>query len=156
MKGRKPKALELRLIDGSRNVSPPSAQALAAADTIDSPPAWFSTTQSALWAHYIEHAPLGLLRTLDRELLTVWTVAADLHAMATQQINKYGMLVKSPINNNPMPSPYLRIIDRQAEIMMRASSELGFSPTGRARSTLAAGGKKDTNRFANNGFNRRA
>ena len=66
------------------------------------------------------------------------------------QVQKYGMVVKSPTQGIPVQSPYLPIINRQAEIMLRAASELGFSPTSRSRITLTDPGKKKENRFSNN------
>lgn len=41
-------------------------------------------------------------------------------------------MVKSP-SGYPMQSPYIAIANRQAEIMMRISSEFGFTPASRGR-----------------------
>lgn len=38
-----------------------------------------------------------------------------------------------------MPSPYLRIINHAALLMLRAASELGFSPAARPRLAAGAG-----------------
>ena len=38
-----------------------------------------------------------------------------------------------------MQNPYLPIINRQAEIMIRAAGDLGFTPVGRARMTKSIG-----------------
>ena len=78
-----------------------------------------------------------------------------MHHEAMLQVQKYGMVVKSPTQGIPVQSPYLPIINRQAEIMLRAASELGFSPTSRSRITLTDAGKKE-NRFSNNAAAKRA
>jgi P27 family predicted phage terminase small subunit len=53
-------------------------------------------------------------------------------AEATESIQKYGTMVKSP-TGYPMQSPYVSIANRQAEIMMRIASEFGFTPASRSR-----------------------
>jgi P27 family predicted phage terminase small subunit len=51
---------------------------------------------------------------------------------ATEAIQKYGTMVKSP-SGYPMQSPYVSVANRQAEIMMRIASEFGFTPASRSR-----------------------
>ena len=53
-------------------------------------------------------------------------------AEATEAIQKYGTMVKSP-SGYPVQSPYVSIANRQAEIMMRIASEFGFTPASRSR-----------------------
>jgi P27 family predicted phage terminase small subunit len=53
-------------------------------------------------------------------------------AEAMEQVQKYGTMVKSP-GGFPIQSPYLAIVNRQAEIMMRIASEFGFTPASRSR-----------------------
>lgn len=118
------------------------------------PPAWMSDTQKEIWRHAIEHAPKGLLRNLDSQLLGTWVIAADLHREASMKLQQFGMLVKSPHAGVPVQSPYLPIINRQAEIMIRAASELGFTPTSRSRITLGGSASKESNKFSNNAARR--
>jgi P27 family predicted phage terminase small subunit len=58
-------------------------------------------------------------------------------AEATQAIQKYGTMVKSP-SGYPMQSPYVAVANRQAEIMMRIASEFGFTPASRSRISTAS------------------
>ena len=51
---------------------------------------------------------------------------------------KRGLLWRAPGSNYPQQSPYLPIINRQAVIMIKAASEMGFSPVSRPR-VYAAG-----------------
>jgi P27 family predicted phage terminase small subunit len=53
-------------------------------------------------------------------------------AEATEAIQKFGTMVKSP-TGYPVQSPYVSIANRQTEIMMRIASEFGFTPASRSR-----------------------
>src|SRR4029078_4474708 len=76
--------------------------------------------------------PLGILTHLDRSALAAYCGAYALWAEATQAIQKFGAMVKSP-TGYPMQSPYISIANRQAEIMMTIASEFGFTPASRSR-----------------------
>jgi P27 family predicted phage terminase small subunit len=113
------------------------------------PPDWFSESQKAGWRYAIEHAPFGLLKRLDRSALVAWAVAEDAHRQAAEKVQQHGMLVKTA-QGTPIQSPYVGIMNRQANIMLRAIAQLGFSPSSRAGvSTLAPGSR--TNAFEQNG-----
>jgi P27 family predicted phage terminase small subunit len=75
---------------------------------------------------------LRLLTDLDRAALAAYCAAYALWAEATEAIQKYGAMVKSP-TGYPIQSPYVSIANRQAEIMMRIASEFGFTPASRSR-----------------------
>lgn len=149
MKGPKPTPSHLAVLKGGRGAEAARERLQEPQPEGDlfAPPGWLSPDQQEGWRYAIAHAPRGLLRNLDASLLAVWVVAEDLHRTAAQAVKQYGLLVKSPKQGAPMQSPYMAIINRQAEIMMRAASELGFTPTSRTRITLGAG-EKEKNRFA--------
>ena len=97
---------------------------------------------------------MRLLTNLDRATLAAYCGAYALWAEATAQIQKYGAMIKSP-QGFPIQSPYLSIANRQAEIMMRIASELGFTPASRSRIanittsvSTASARKKGANRHA--------
>ena len=73
-----------------------------------------------------------MLTNLDRAALAAYCGAYALWAEATEAIQKYGAMVKSP-TGYPVQSPYVSIANRQAEIMMRIASEFGFTPASRSR-----------------------
>ena len=75
---------------------------------------------------------LRLLTNLDRAALAAYCGAYALWAEATEAIQKYGAMIKSP-TGYPVQSPYLAIANREAEIMMRIASEFGFTPASRSR-----------------------
>jgi P27 family predicted phage terminase small subunit len=77
-------------------------------------------------------AKLNLMTKLDRAALAAYCVAYAIWLEAMEQIQKYGTMIKSP-TGFPIQSPYLAILNRQAEIMMRIASEFGFTPASRSR-----------------------
>ena len=136
MRGRKPIPTQLKVVRGN-----PGKRALnknepqPAGDLLD-PPAWMSESQKAGWSYAIENAPRGLLRKLDRSVLTAWVVAEDFHRRATEQVDKFGLLTKAPNTGLPIQSPYLPVVNKQAAIMLKAGEQLGFSPASRSRIQL--------------------
>jgi P27 family predicted phage terminase small subunit len=74
----------------------------------------------------------SLPRNLDRGALAAYCGAYAMWAEATEAIQKYGSMVKSP-SGYPVQSPYVSIANRQVEIMMRIASEFGFTPASRSR-----------------------
>jgi len=71
------------------------------------------------WARLTgELSKLNLITNLDRGALATYCGAYALWAEATEAIQKFGAMVKSP-TGYPMQSPYISIANRQAEIMMR-------------------------------------
>lgn len=136
MRGAKPKPTHLKLIAGnpgkrSLNRNEPKPQG-----DLHDPPDWLTDEQKAGWAYAIANAPVGLMKRLDRSALTAFVVAEDLHRQATQAVAKFGLITKSPIKGEPMQNPYLPIINRQAQIMLKAAAELGFTPSSRSRITV--------------------
>ena len=79
-----------------------------------------------------ELCALRMLTNLDRAALAAYCGAYALWAEATEAIQKYGAMIKSP-QGFPIQLPYLAIANRQAEIMMRIASEFGFTPASRSR-----------------------
>jgi P27 family predicted phage terminase small subunit len=82
------------------------------------------------------------LTPLDRAALAAYCGAYALWAEATEAIQKYGTMVKSP-SGYPIQSPYVSIANRQAEIMMRYASEFGFTPASRSRISRPADHESD-------------
>ena len=139
MRGRRPKPTHLKQLEGNpgkrrlNNHEPKPEGDLFAA------PEWMTDTQREGWAYAITHAPYGLLKELDRSILAIWVVAEDLHREAAEKIGQYGLLTKSPNAGLPLQSPYLAILNKQAQIMLKAGAELGFSPSSRTRVQVEPG-----------------
>jgi P27 family predicted phage terminase small subunit len=79
-----------------------------------------------------ELGKLKLVTNLDRAALAAYCGAYALWSEATEAIQKYGTMVKSP-SGYPIQSPYVSIANRQAELMMRISAEFKFTPASRSR-----------------------
>ena len=99
--------------------------------SIWSPPSWFDDEQREQWHYAVDHAPPGLLTGTDREVLAIWCVACVEHAKAAQEVRKLGQVVKTK-DGNAIQNPFMGIMNRQALIMLKAGSEMGFSPAARA------------------------
>jgi P27 family predicted phage terminase small subunit len=133
MRGRRPKPTRLKVLTGNpgrRPLNPDEPQPeLQAPDC----PAELGPVAKREWDRLVvELAKLNLLTNLDRAALAAYCGAYALWAEATQAIQKFGTMVKSP-SGYPIQSPYVAIANRQAEIMMRISSEFGFTPGSRSR-----------------------
>lgn len=133
MRGRRPKPTHLKRLQGN-----PGKRALNEAEPVPegdlyAAPEWMSDAQRESWAYAITHAPYGLLKQLDASVLAIWVVAEDLHRQAAEKVTQYGLLTKSPNAGLPLQSPYLAILNKQAQIMLKAGAELGFSPASRTR-----------------------
>lgn len=107
------------------------------------PPDFLSPGQKDGWRYVMQHAPRSLLKALDRAVLVLWVEAEDRHrtAMMMQAMMDNG--AKMPLlakgKDGPIPSPYLRIMNHAALIMLRCCAELGFSPASRPRIQLIPG-----------------
>lgn len=133
MKGRKPKPTWLKVISGNPGKRPINAQEPLAKGDLTEPPEWMTESQREVWRAAIANAPAGLLKGIDESVFSVWVVAKDLHREASQKIAEYGAVIKSPVTETPMQSPYVGVLNRQAQIMLKASSEMGFTPSARSR-----------------------
>lgn len=113
---------------------------------IGPPPDWLSPSQVECWEFAVANAPRGLLRRIDREVLAAWAVQAATFSEANEKIARHSsLLIKTP-DGLPIQSPYLSIRNRALTLLLKCSSELGFSPSGRAGLSAA-----QSNQFANNG-----
>ena len=133
MRGRKPVPTHLKVLWGNPGKRRLNDREPRPEGDLNDPPEWMSESQKQGWAYAIENAPDGLLKKLDRSALVAWVVAEDLHRQASMMLEKYGILTKTPNTGQPMQSPYLPIVNRQAFIMLKAAEQLGFTPAARSR-----------------------
>jgi P27 family predicted phage terminase small subunit len=133
VRGRPPKPTLIKQAQGNPGKRPLNMREPQPEGELYGAPKWLSETQREGWAFAITNAPPGLLKELDRSVLAIWVVAEDLHREAAEKIALYGMLTKSPNAGLPLQSPYLAILNKQAQIMLKAGAELGFSPASRTR-----------------------
>jgi P27 family predicted phage terminase small subunit len=133
VRGRKPLPTYLKLLSGNAGRRPINdAEPIPEGDLVAAPE-WMTEEQRKVWDVAIADAPPGLLRRLDASILVVWVIAKDLHRDASEKIARYGAVIKAPGSGIPMQSPYVGVLNRQAQIMLKAASEMGFSPSSRSR-----------------------
>jgi P27 family predicted phage terminase small subunit len=138
MRGRKPKPTELKIVQGTFTAGDNRKRAREPklSKNLDAAPDWLTPSQKESWDYAIENSPSGLLKRLDRSVLTAWVIAEDNHRFASQQLQTQGMVFTSP-NGHEVQSPYVGILNTQAQMMMKCASEMGFTPTSRSRIVLA-------------------
>ena len=136
MRGRKPLPTIVKRAKGTLRKHRTNPREPRPRDFLGEPPAQLTDGAKDAWRLAIAYAPPGLLTGLDANILAAWAVAADLFWRAQEGLNKTGLLIKSP-SGFPMQSPYLAIINKQAQLMGRAAAEMGFTPASRSRVALA-------------------
>jgi P27 family predicted phage terminase small subunit len=134
MAGRKPrvrKPLALAKLHGPTRGRPITTDGPEGVGELWAAPDWMNDDQRAQWRYAVLTSPPGLLTETDRECLITWCIAAVYHAKAAQEVDRAGLIVKTK-DGNLIQNPYLPIVNKQAMIMLRAGSEMGFSPSSRA------------------------
>lgn len=135
MRGRPPKPTRIKALTGNPGKRPLNAREPRPEPALPDCPPELSPTAQREWARLtVELAKLNLMTNLDRGALATYCGAYAIWAEAMEQIQKYGTMIKSS-SGFPIQSPYLAILNRQAEIMMRIASEFGFTPASRSRIT---------------------
>lgn len=140
MKGRKPTPTHLHIVSGSKNGKGRTREPKPVGDLAEHPD-FFSESQREVWNYAIANAPKGLLKKLDRDVLAVWVVSRDIWQKAIIAQAELDRLVALPLtqvtpNGMNQQSAYVGIINKQAVIMMKAASEMGFTPSSRARVSI--------------------
>lgn len=133
MRGRKPKPTWLKLVAGNPGHRPINEAEPQPQGDLNEAPEWMNPEQRAVWNLAIKQAPPGLLRELDGSVLEIWVVAKVMHRDASQRVAKTGTVVRAPESGYPMQNPWVAIINKQAQIMLKAASEMGFTPSARSR-----------------------
>ena len=133
MRGRRPKPTRLKILTGNPGKHPLNQNEPRPSPEIPDCPPELGPVARREWDRLVaELEKLKLLTNLDRAALAAYCGAYALWSEATEAIQKFGTMVKSP-SGYPIQSPYVSIANRQAELMMRISSEFGFTPASRSR-----------------------
>src|ERR1700689_5052301 len=119
MRGRRPKPTRMKLLTGNPGKRPLNIHEPKPVPVVPDCPAELGPVARREWDRLAgELGKLKLLTALDRAALAAYCGAYALWAEATEAIQKFGTMVKSP-SGFPIQSPYVSIANRQAEIMMR-------------------------------------
>lgn len=133
MRGRRPKPTRVKILTGNPGKHPLNMHEPQPEPLVPDCPTELGPVARGEWGRMAaELGKLRILTVLDRAALAAYCNAYALWAEATEAIQKYGTMVKSP-SGYPIQSPYVSIANRQAEIMLRIASEFGFTPASRSR-----------------------
>jgi P27 family predicted phage terminase small subunit len=161
--GPKPKSTVLHLLQGTLRTERHGKRLKSEPvpiGTLEVPPDWLTPRQQDIWAHGIRDAAAGQIRMIDASVFLTWVIAVDAHRTCAQHLNEMGggvqsLLQRTGIKTLPdgtkagghlIQSPLLGVMNRQAIMILKAASELGFSPTSRPR--LSVGDAGEANPFA--------
>jgi P27 family predicted phage terminase small subunit len=131
MRGRRPKPTHVKLLTGNPGKRTPNAHEPRPEPIVPECPAELGPVARREWDRLaVELSALRILTNLDRAALAAYCGAYAMWAEATEAIQKFGTMVKSP-SGFPQQSPYVSIANRQAEIMIRiALSSVSRRPAG--------------------------
>jgi P27 family predicted phage terminase small subunit len=130
MAGRKPKPTQLKVVQGTFRKDRANAREPKPSGDLTAAPVHFTDAQREVWDYAIANAPKGL------SVLEVWVVASVFHREAAQKVATTGQIIKSP-SGYPVMNPYMANMNKQAQIMLKAAAEMGFTPASRSRIVVA-------------------
>ncbi|GAC1477372.1 MAG: phage terminase small subunit P27 family [Bradyrhizobium sp.] len=142
MRGRKPVPTNLHKLRGTFHVTRHGkgreGEPEAVGDLMSEPPDWMTDSQQSGWRYAIDNAPRGVLRRIDRGILALWVQAEDRDRTASMMQASLDAKTNLPLllknkAGNATVSPYVWIAMKNAVVMIKAASELGFSPASRPR-----------------------
>jgi P27 family predicted phage terminase small subunit len=134
-RGRKPKPEALTALHGRPGKQPKRSAAEPQAPAGDmSCPASVKAVKgaAAYWRHFIEYAPLGILRPVDIPDLSKLCIEHAMGDEASRQIKSNGYVITTS-TGTLIQSPWVGIFHRSTEIARKLASELGLTVTARAR-----------------------
>lgn len=142
MRGRKRKPTALKILTGN-----PGKRALNDREPIPqaippTPPAWLAKEALVEWDRLVaELAALGIITRLDMAILAgycqAWARVVKLEATVAK---KGGAVIVSP-TGGPYPSPWQAALNKAYELVHKFGSELGLTPSARARLQTGGGGQ---------------
>lgn len=144
-RGRKPLPAALRLVTAGPNDNPDRINQDEPQVTNDIPdaPSWLNKAAQEVWKRTVAEVPAGMLRSLDHEMLVSYCVAVAERDELIIKLNKLRSKVVITKKGNMIQHPYVGMLNRQVLIIAKLGSELGFSPTSRARLKVNGGQKKE-------------
>ncbi len=134
MRGRKPKPTVLKILEGNPGRRPLNEREPQAPAEVPECPDFLDDEARAEWfrmAPVLEE--MGVLTPADRAALAAYCTAYSRWVTAERQVQRLGTIVKSPLKNFPMKSPYLTVADQALETMRKFMVEFGLTPSSRSR-----------------------
>ena len=130
-RGPKPKPTRLKMLEGN-----PGRRPLNGAEPrCDHPPIcpdWLDTDAKEEWDRVVSVTPPGLLTGMDIATLAIYCQTWSIRKSAILDYEDGGRQSLVRGDRGDVTNPLLRVIRDQTEQLLKASSKLGFDPTGRA------------------------
>jgi P27 family predicted phage terminase small subunit len=150
MRGRKIKPTILKVIEGNPGHRPLPDNEPIPTGNLKAAPMWMSPAQKEGWNYVIKYAPRGLLKKIDNSVLAIWICAEDTHREAAMKVSQHGLVHANKETKRITINPFIKIMNQQALIMIKAASEMGFTPASRPRIKLESdGGTQEEESFFN-------
>ena len=145
VRGRKPKPVEIKLVEGNAGKRAlPEEAALAKAAGEPEPPPDFRGEHLEEWARVV--ADLRAMGVLGREngaVIEIYVRQLLRMREAEAHVAQWGVIVPAPRTGVPMHNPYLSVANAAAKETHRLAAELGLTPSARGRVTKVSDGEVD-------------
>lgn len=130
-RGRPPKPTKLHVLDGNpsrKKLNENELEPIALANR----PAHLNGVAIKEWERALAAMPPGFYTEADVPLLAIYAQAWQLYRDATITIEREG-ITDVGSQGQSVAHPAIAIMNKQAEILLKAADRLGMSPTARAR-----------------------
>jgi len=87
---------------------------------------------------------LGLLTSVDRAALAAYCAAWSRWVTAELQIQKFGLVIKSPKSGYPVQNPFVGVANTSLDQMRKFAVEFGLTPSSRSRLHVDPAPAKDS------------
>ena len=103
------------------------------------PPAGLTDAGQQEWDRIVAIlTPVGLATEAEQTILQMYATVYERWVEASDEVQRMGLIVKSPTNNYPMQNPYLAVVNKTLDQMKAYLAELGLTPAARTRVTATA------------------
>lgn len=130
-RGRKPIPAHLKIVGGNPGKRPLPRKKRHVPTGLRAP-SDLTNAQKKLWRKINRDAPYQLLKAIDVFALKRYVVALSIYDEAKEAVEKSSKVIAYP-GGSPGYNPWLGILNRQGEILLRLEAEFGFTPSARTR-----------------------
>ncbi len=130
-RGRKPIPAHLKIVGGNPGKRPVPTKKRHVPTGLRAP-SDLTEGQKKLWRKINRDAPYQLLKAIDTFALKRYVTALSIYDEAKQSIKDSSLVIRYP-NGSPAHNPWLGIMNRQADILLRLEGEFGFTPSARTK-----------------------
>lgn len=130
--GRPAKPTDLKKLEGNLGKRKLPENEPKPAGNLSAPPSYLGAEEKKEWKFLIKNAPFGLLKHLDTAVLEIFVIARIQHRIAVRELASEGQNIETS-NGNIIQNPRVGVMNRQAEIMLKAASQMGFTPASRSK-----------------------